>query len=129
MNGFDLNRILEFMLSYKENVSDLNFSVGRSPQIEVDGSLMPVPIKGMEKLSPFQTEIIAFTLMGSDREILRKFVQSGSTDLSYPLPGITRFRVNVFQQRGTISTAMRVIPSSVPSIESLRLPAALVQVA
>jgi len=129
MNGFDLNRILEFMLTYKENVSDLNFSVGRSPQVEVDGSLLPVPIKGMEKLSPFQTEIIAFTLMGQDREILRKFATSGATDLSYTLPGVTRFRVNVFQQRGTLSIAMRVIPSSVPSIESLALPRSLLDVA
>jgi twitching motility protein PilT len=129
MTGFDLNRILEFMLSYKENVSDLNFSVGRPPQIEVDGSLVPVPIKGMEKLNPFQTEIIAFSLMGQDQEITRKLVNSGSTDLSYTLPGITRFRVNVFQQRGTLSIAMRVIPSSVPSIESLNLPRPLFDIA
>ena len=129
MIGFDLNRILEFMLSYKENVSDLNFSVGRPPQIEVDGTLVPVPIKGMEKLNPFQTEIVAFSLMGQDHEIARKLISSGSTDLSYTLPGITRFRVNVFQQRGTLSIAMRVIPSSVPSIESLNLPRPLFEVA
>src|SRR4030095_1291640 len=52
-----------------------------------------------------------------------------STDLSYTLPGISRFRVNVFQQRGTLSIAMRVIPSSVPSIESLNLPRPLFDVA
>ncbi len=129
MIGFDLNRILEFMHGYRENVSDLNFSVGRSPQVEVDGSLIPVPIKGMEKLSPFQTEIIALTLMGQDREIIRKLHVTGSTDLSYALPGITRFRVNVFHQRGTLGVVMRVISSSVPSIESLNLPKALYQVA
>jgi twitching motility protein PilT len=129
MIGFDLNRILEFMHGYRENVSDLNFSVGRPPQIEVDGSLIPVPIKGMEKLSPFQTEIIAVTLIGQDREITRKLLQTGSTDLSYALPGVTRFRVNIFHQRGTIGVVMRVIPSSVPSIASLNLPKALYQVA
>ncbi len=129
MIGFDLNRIFEFMLGFRENVSDLNFSVGRSPQIEVDGSLLPVPIKGMEKLSPFQTEIIALTLMGHDKEIIRKLITSGSTDLSYALPGVTRFRVNIFQQRGTLGVVMRVIPSTVPSIESLNLPKALYQVA
>jgi twitching motility protein PilT len=129
MIGFDLNRILEFMLSYRENVSDLNFSVGRPPQIEVDGALISVPIKGVERLSPFQTEIIALTLMGQDREIIRKLVTSGSTDLSYALPGITRFRVNIFQQRGTLGIVMRVIPSTIPSIESLNLPKALYQVA
>jgi twitching motility protein PilT len=129
MIGFDLNRIFEFMLGYRENVSDLNFSVGRAPQVEVDGSLIPVPIKGVEKLSPFQTELIALTLMGQDREIIRKLVKSGSTDLSYSLPGITRFRVNIFHQRGTLGIVMRVIPSAVPSIESLNLPKALYQVA
>ncbi|MCI0413845.1 PilT/PilU family type 4a pilus ATPase [bacterium] len=129
MIGFDLNRILEFMLGYRENVSDLNFSVGRSPQIEVDGSLISVPIKGVEKLSPYQTEIIALTLMGNDREIIRKLVMSGSTDLSYALPGVTRFRVNIFHQRGTLGVVMRVIPSTVPSIESLNLPTALYEVA
>jgi twitching motility protein PilT len=129
MIGFDLNRILEFMHGYRENVSDLNFSVGRPPQVEVDGALIPVPIKGMEKLSPFQTEIIALSLMGQDREIARKLLATGSTDLSYALPGITRFRVNIFHQRGTLGIVMRVIPSSVPSIEGLSLPKALYDVA
>ena len=129
MIGFDLNRILEFMHGYRENVSDLNFSVGRPPQVEVDGSLIQVPIKGMERLSPFQTEMIAVLLMGDDREIIRKLLQTGSTDLSYALPGVTRFRVNIFHQRGTLGVVMRVIPSTVPSIDSLHLPKALYNVA
>ena len=129
MIGFDLNRILETMHGYRENVSDLNFSVGRPPQIEVDGTLIPVPIKGMERLSPFQTEIIAVLLMGDDREIVRKLLETGATDLSYALPGVTRFRVNIFHQRGTLGVVMRVIPSTVPSIEGLSLPKALYQVA
>src|SRR5207248_6030548 len=54
MNNVEINRILETMLGYKENISDLNFSVGRAPQVEVSGSLVGVPIKGMEKLSPYQ---------------------------------------------------------------------------
>jgi twitching motility protein PilT len=129
MNTIELNRILEFMLSYKENISDLNFSVGRPPQVEVSGTLLPVPIKGMERLNPYQTEIIALLLMGQDREVIRKLIQSGSTDLSYSIPGITRFRVNVFTQRGTFAIVMRVIPSGVPSIEQLKLPKALYHVA
>ncbi|PWT93160.1 MAG: twitching motility protein, partial [Acidobacteria bacterium] len=80
MNQIDINRILESMLSYRENISDLNFSVGRSPQVEVSGQLMPVPIKGMERLSPYQTEMIALSLMAQDREIMRKLTHTGSTD-------------------------------------------------
>lgn len=129
MYTFDLNRILEFMLSYKENISDLNFSVGRAPQIEVDGQLLAVPIRGLERLSPYQTEMIALSLIGNDREITRKLVETGSTDLSYVIPGVTRFRVNIFSQRNSYSIVMRVIPSGVPSIEQLDLPKVLYDVA
>lgn len=122
MNTVELNRILRIMLNYKENISDLNFSVGRAPQVEVNGKLLPVPIKGMEKLSPFQTELIALAMVGDDREILKKLVNTGSTDFSYSIPGVTRFRVNVFSQRGTLAIVMRVIASGVPSIEQLELP-------
>ena len=117
------------MLGYKAEISDLNFSVGRPPQIESDGVLIPVPVKGMEKLSPFQTEMIALSMMGQDREVMRKLVHTGSTDLSYAIPGVTRFRVNIFSQRGTFAIAMRVIPQGVPSIAKLGLPEVLYQVA
>ena len=117
------------MLGYKPEISDLNFSVGRPPQIESDGVLIPIPVKGMEKLNPFQTEMIALSIMGQDREVIRKLVQTGSTDLSYSIPGVTRFRVNIFLQRGTFAIAMRVIPPGVPSIAQMGLPEVLYQVA
>jgi len=129
MNNVEINRILESMLSFKENISDLNFSVGRAPQVEVSGQLMTVPIKGMERLSPYQTEMIALRLIGQDREIMKKLIYSGSTDLSYSIPGVTRFRVNIFTQRGTFAIVMRVIPSGVPSIADMDLPKALYNVA
>jgi twitching motility protein PilT len=129
MNTAEINRILEFMLSYRENISDLNFSVGRAPQVEVSGSLVSVPIVGLERMSPYQTEMIALHLMGQDREVIRKLVQTGSTDLSYSIPGVTRFRVNIFTQRGTFAIVMRVIPTGVPSIEKLGLPKVLYNVA
>ncbi len=80
MNHIEINRILESMLSYRENISDLNFSVGRPPQVEASGQLMPVPIKGMERMSPYQTEMIALSLMAQDREIMRKLVQTVELD-------------------------------------------------
>lgn len=129
MNTAEINRILEFMLSYRENISDLNFSVGRAPQVEVSGSLVSVPIVGLERMSPYQTEMIALHLMGQDREVMRKLIQTGSTDLSYSIPGVTRFRVNIFTQRGTYAIVMRVIPTGVPSIEKLGLPEVLYSVA
>src|ERR1041384_6242505 len=125
MNIYELNRILEIMLRYKDNVSDLNFSVARPPQVEVSGTLLPVSIKGMEQLSAFQIETLSLAMMDNDREIIRKLVETGSTDLSYSIPGISRFRVNIFMQRGSFSIAMRVIPYGVPSIDEMKLPKVL----
>ncbi|HEY4492926.1 MAG TPA: PilT/PilU family type 4a pilus ATPase, partial [Acidobacteriota bacterium] len=129
MNIGELNRILESMLGFKKEISDLNFSVGRAPQVEVNGVLVSVPIRGMEKISPFQTELMALAMIGRDEETMRKLIKTGSTDLSYSIPGVTRFRVNIFAQRGTFAIAMRVIPYGVPTIEQLGLPNVLYQVA
>lgn len=129
MNSAELNKILTVMLNYRERISDLNFSVGRPPQVEVDGVLTPVPIKGIERFSPYQTEMIAMTMIAEDREAIKKLIFTGSVDISYSIPGVTRFRVNIFSQRGSFSIAMRVIPSGVPSIADMSLPKALYEVA
>ena len=63
MSFFDLMPILEKMLAVADNISDLNFSVGRPPQVEINGKLTPVEIKGMRNLTPYQTEIIAMSLV------------------------------------------------------------------
>jgi len=117
-----MDALFEFLLAYSPQVSDLNFSVGRAPQVEVNGQLVEVPIKGLGKLSPYQTEQIALHLMRNDRNLIRKLLKQGSVDLSYSIPGKTRFRVNVFSQRGTYSIVLRVIPSGVPTVEELGLP-------
>jgi len=117
-----MDALFEFLLSFSPQVSDLNFSVGRAPQVEVNGQLVEVPIKGLGKLSPYQTEQIALHLMRNDRNLIRKLLKQGSADLSYSIPGKTRFRVNVFSQRGTYSIVLRVIPSGVPTVEELGLP-------
>jgi twitching motility protein PilT len=122
MKNFNLDAILEAMLKVSERVSDLNFSVGRPPQVEVDGQLVPVTFPGLPRLTPFQTEIIAMHMLRGDRELTRTLMTSGSVDLSYSIPQKTRFRVNVFAQRGTYAIVLRVIPEGVPSLESLKLP-------
>ena len=63
MSFFDLPPIIERMLLVSDKISDLNFSVGQVPQVEINGKLPPVQPLGMQKLSPYQTEIIAMTLM------------------------------------------------------------------
>ena len=125
MARFEINPLIEHMLSVATDISDLNFSVGRPPQVEVSGQLRSVPIKGLEKLLPFHTEMIALHLIGGDEDKTRTLLKNGSVDISYSIPQKTRFRVNIFSQRGTWAIVLRVIPSGVPSIDDLRLPSAI----
>jgi twitching motility protein PilT len=128
MKNFNLDAILEAMLKMSDRVSDLNFSVGRQPQVEIDGTLVPVNFPGLPRLTPYQTEMIVMHMLRGDRELTRILVQNGSVDLSYSIPQKTRFRVNVFAQRGTYAIVLRVIPEGVPTLESLKLPKELVNV-
>ncbi|HYU31833.1 MAG TPA: PilT/PilU family type 4a pilus ATPase [Thermoanaerobaculia bacterium] len=122
MKNFNLDAILEAMLKTAERVSDLNFSVGRPPQVEVDGQLVGVSFPGLTRLTPFQTETIALRMLRGDIELIRTLLKNGSVDLSYSIPQKTRFRVNVFSQRGTYAIVLRVIPEGVPTLEQLKMP-------
>jgi twitching motility protein PilT len=125
MKNFNLDAILDAMLKMSERVSDLNFSVGRQPQVEIDGQLVPVNFPGLPRLTPYQTEMIAMHMLRGDRELTRTLLTNGSVDLSYSIPQKTRFRVNIFAQRGTYAIVLRVIPEGIPTLESLQLPAEL----
>jgi twitching motility protein PilT len=117
------------MLDVAPDISDLNLSVGRAPQVEVDGQLHTVSHAGIERLMPYHTELIAMRLLQGKRDLAEKLVRTGSVDLSYSLQRRTRFRVNVFSQRGSYSVVLRVIPSRVPTIEELGLPLQLNEIA
>ena len=124
MSFFDLPPIIERMLLVSDKISDLNFSVGQLPQVEINGKLTPVQPLGMQKLSPYQTEIIAMTLMHGNPDAAERLARTGTADLSYSLPSRARFRVNIFQQRGVYSIVMRVIPTDIPTLEIPRPAAA-----
>jgi twitching motility protein PilT len=128
MKNFNLDAILEAMLKVSDRVSDLNFSVGRPPQVEVDGQLVPVNFPGLPRLTPFQTEMIAVHMLRGDRELTRTLISNGSVDLSYSIPQKTRFRVNIFSQRGTYAIVLRVIPEGIPTLAALNLPEELYNV-
>jgi twitching motility protein PilT len=128
MKNFNLDAILEAMLKMSDRVSDLNFSVGRPPQVEVDGQLASVNFPGLPRLTPYQTEMIAMHMLRNDRELTRTLLTNGSVDLSYSIPQKTRFRVNIFTQRGTYAIVLRVIPDGIPSLEGLKLPQELFNV-
>ena len=128
MSFFDLPPVIERMLLVSEQISDLNFSVGQLPQVEINGKLTPVQPLGMQKLTPYQTEVIAMTLLQGNTDAAEKLAKTGTADLSYSLPSRARFRVNIFQQRGVYSIVMRVIPTDIPTLKSLNLPPQLADV-
>jgi twitching motility protein PilT len=129
MSFFDLPPVIERMLMVSDKISDLNFSVGQLPQVEINGKLTPVQPLGLQKLTPYQTEIIAMTLLQDNSEAAERLVQTGTADLSYSLPSRARFRCNIFQQRGVYSIVMRVIPTDIPTLGSLGLPRQLAEIA
>jgi len=121
--------LLAAMLRASEKVSDLVFSPGRLPQVEIHGQLTVVEISGAGALTSDDTRRIAADLIGANKQAINTLREQGSCDVSYGLPGMARFRVNVFIQRGSCAIVMRVIPTTLPSFDSLRLPAQLEDVA
>lgn len=115
-------QLIASMLHGRDQVSDLIFSPGRAPQIEIRGELVEVRFRGFEQLSPPQVVEIAEDLIGGHTQATEQLRRDGSADLSYELPGIARFRVNIFKQRGACAIVMRVIPVSIPSFAALGLP-------
>ncbi len=118
----NLAKILQQMLGVSDKVSDLIFSPGRPPQIELVGKLQPVPITGVDKLTPAQTFGIAKLIIGDNESATESLDKFGSADLSFSVPGLCRFRVNIFKQRGTHAIIMRVIPPRPPRFEDFDLP-------
>jgi twitching motility protein PilT len=114
--------VLREMLRASDKVSDLIFSPGRPPQIELAGKLVPVRIAGLEKLTPAHTAGIAKLIIGNQPQPVESLEKSGSADLSFSAPGDARFRVNIFKQRGTHAIVMRVIPMQPPRFSDFNLP-------
>src|SRR6266852_3207070 len=120
--------LLGAMLRAAEKISDLIFSPGRPPQVQVYGQLIPVQVPGLNVLGPDDTRHIAVDLIGDNKQAVTTLREQGACDISYGLPGLARFRVNVFIQRGSCAVVMRVIPTAIPDFASLRLPQQLADV-
>jgi twitching motility protein PilT len=118
----ELNEILQIAL--RGGASDIHLKAGLPPMFRVDGSL--VPLKDARRLPPEEIARMAFGIMNDYQK--EKFKQTNEIDLAYGVPGLGRFRVNVFQQRGTIGIVLRVIPFKILSIEQLMLPKVLEKV-
>jgi len=121
--------LLAAMLRASGQVSDLIFSPGRPPQIEVLGQLLAVKIPGLATMSADDTRRLAADLIGSNEQAITLLREQGSCDISYGLPGLARFRVNVFIQRGSCAIVMRVIPTVIPTFAALGMPEKLREIA
>jgi len=119
----ELNEILQVAL--RGGASDIHLKAGLPPMFRVDGSL--VPLKDARRLPPEEISRMAFGIMNDYQK--EKFKAQNELDLAYGVPGLGRFRVNVFQQRGTIGVVLRVIPFKILSIEQLLLPKVLEKIA
>jgi twitching motility protein PilT len=126
--ALNLAKVLQQMLEVSPKVSDLIFSPGRPPQIELVSKLQGVPVAGLEKLTPAQTYAIAKLIIGNHENSIESLEKFGSTDLSFGVPGLSRFRVNIFKQRGTYAIVMRVIPPRPPRFEDFNLPKQLLEI-
>jgi twitching motility protein PilT len=93
--------------------------------VEQTGQLVPVKIAGLNVLTAADTARIASHLIGGNKSAVEKLKTDGSCDISYSLPRVSRFRVNIFTQRDTCAIVMRVIPNSIPDFATLNLPAQL----
>jgi twitching motility protein PilT len=124
--AFSIPALLTGMLRSAPKVSDLFFTPGKPPMVEVNGRLFPV---GARALTSEDTRHIATDLIGNNPHALGNLRGQGSCDVSYSLAGTSRFRVNVFMQRGSCAVVMRVIPGKIPSFAELNLPAELQNIA
>jgi twitching motility protein PilT len=114
--GMELNEILQ--LALRAGASDIHLKAGLPPMFRVDGQL--VPLKDARRLPPEEVGRMSFAIMNDYQR--EKFRQTNEVDLAYGVPGLGRFRVNIFQQRGAIGGVFRVIPFKIQSIEQLMLP-------
>jgi twitching motility protein PilT len=113
----ELDYILTTMLNSQPEVSDLLFAVDKPLQVESFGELKPVSCEPpIERLTPFQTEMIALNLMGDNQWHIGDLLRRGSCDAAYTLTDKARFRINIFSQRGSYSIVLRKLNTTIPTI-------------
>jgi len=123
MTKAELDYILATMLDSHKDVSDLNFTVEKPPQIEAYGELNPVRIDPpIDRLTPFQTEMIALELLSRNRRLTSDLIETGSCDCSFALGYRARFRVNIFTQRGHYTIILRRLTTDIPTLGQLNMP-------
>ncbi|MCX7944074.1 MAG: type IV pilus twitching motility protein PilT [Deltaproteobacteria bacterium] len=119
----EINDILK--IAIQGGASDIHLKAGMPPIFRIDGNLLP--LKDAPRLPPEEVSRLAFSIMNDYQR--QKFQQENDIDFAYGVPGLGRFRVNVFSQRGAVGMVMRVIPFKILPFESLNLPKVLEKIA
>jgi twitching motility protein PilT len=123
MTRAELDYILGTMLDSHKDVSDLNFTVDKPMQVEAYGELNAVTFDPpIDRLTPFQTEMIALEILNQNRRLTDDLINTGSCDCSYALGHKARFRVNVFTQRGHYTIILRKLTTDIPTLKQLNMP-------
>ncbi|KIV59173.1 twitching motility protein PilT [Aneurinibacillus migulanus] len=115
MAELDINKLLRY--AFEKRASDLHITSGSAPIFRLDGELRRLDVS---PLMPPDTEAIAREVMGE--ELFQSFKDEGEADFSYGIAGVSRFRVNAYHQRKSISLVFRVIPTEIPTLEKLNMP-------
>ena len=107
----------------EKGASDVHVTVGLPPKMRLNGKLIPMEEFG--KMLPPDTFAIAQEIMSEKQ--LAKLDENGQHDMSFSIPGVGRYRLNVFKQRGSVAMAFRVVASEIPSAQSLGIPEAVIE--
>lgn len=118
----DINELLK--LAVDNGASDIHLTVGIPPVFRLDGLL--IKLDKLDRLMPDDTQRFAYSIMNQAQ--IEHFEKYGEVDFSYAVLNMCRFRVNIYRQRGSVGLALRAVPLSVPSIESLGLPGVLKEI-
>jgi twitching motility protein PilT len=130
MNKQHIDLLLSAMIGSKEGISDLLFTVGRPPLVEVHGWLEEFPVEMPERvLGAREIEQLSDHIIDGDERLTGDLHTCGSCDCSYVLKDIARFRVNIFKQNGQTAIVMRKLQSEIPTLDKLGLPAVFQEVA
>src|ERR1700742_4547139 len=125
----ELDNILSTMLNSEPEGSDLIFPWDKPLQVESAGELTPGACDPpIEKLTPFQTEMIALNLVGENQWHIRDLLRTGSCDSAYTVMDRARFRINIFSQRGNYSIVLRKLNTVIPTLQDLKLPEIINQI-
>jgi twitching motility protein PilT len=116
MSGFDFADVLARMVEM--GASDVHLTAGFPPAVRVRGAI--TPLEGYDGVTPQQTRDVVYSILNDDQR--KRFENNKQLDMAHAIPGLARFRVNVFFQRGAISAAFRLVPHEIPTLDSLSLP-------